>query len=230
MVTSRAPEEILSAALEELGAESGSSRSESQTWKNRLELAALAQYHLTAWGGLKREAMGDSNADKRGPHQILEAMLHDELGLRLLTQAIIDGRAGTHPRRITEEGELELGKPDEQGKWHEDPEGRSMPIDDGWLRYEAYATATALPKPVAAPNETPRMKATRIKGQIAKFIEQIHLDVDELAAVGETQGGPLLDREGWAKPNELLNRLMKAHSQISYWERVAERQMTRPDS
>ncbi|MEU3514615.1 hypothetical protein ABZ770_04885 [Streptomyces sp. NPDC006654] len=227
-VTGRSPQELFDAALVELSGNDGS-RSEHEAWRSRLELAALAQYHLTAWGGLQREAMGNTNADTRGPHQILETMLQDELGLRVLAQAITDGRAGKHPRRVTEDGEFELGRRDELGKWQEDPEGKPMPIEDAWLRYEAYPAGTTLPRPVTAPDETPRMKAARLKEQITKFVEQINLDVDELASVEDSQGGPLLDREGWAKPNDILSQLMDAHSQISYWARVAERQLSRSD-
>ncbi|MFJ5778793.1 hypothetical protein [Streptomyces sp. NPDC093094] len=227
-VTGRSPEELLNFALAELSSDNGS-RSEPEAWSSRLELAALAQYHLTAWGGLQREAMGSTDADTRGPHQVVEEMLHDELGLRVLAQAVIDGRAGTRPRRVTEDGELALGKRDDLGKWQADPEGKPMPIEDAWLRYEAYPTGTALPRPVTAPNETPRMKVARLKDQIATFIEQINLDVDELTNVEEPQGVTLLDREGWVKPSELLSHLMNAHSQISYWARVAERQKSRSD-
>jgi hypothetical protein len=226
-VTGRSPEKLLKAALEELRADPSSSHADPTRWVNRLELAAIAQYHLTAWGGLRREAMGNTGADKRGPQQILEAMLRNEQGLRLLAQAITDGRAGTQPRRVTENGAFQRGVRDEYGSWHEDPAGKPMPIEDEWLRYEVYATGTTLPRPVTPPNETPRMKATRLKSQIGQYIEQINLDVDELANVEEAQGGPLLDKEGWAKPNELLNHLMNVHSQLSYWARVAERQMTR---
>ncbi|MGA5118626.1 hypothetical protein [Streptomyces pseudogriseolus] len=226
-VTSRSPQKLLEAALEELRVDSASSHSDPALWVNRLELAAVAQYHLTAWGALGREAMGDTEADKRGPQQILEAMLADEQGLRLLAQAIIDGRAGTHPRRVTENGDYQGGLRDKYGRWEEDPAGKPMPIEDAWLRYEIYPTGAVLPRPVTPPNETPRMKATRLKGQITQYVEQINLDVDELTSVEEVQGGPLLDKEGWAQPNELLSQLMYVHSQISYWARVAERQMPR---
>ncbi|MCS0638698.1 hypothetical protein NX801_24190 [Streptomyces sp. LP05-1] len=227
-VTGRSPEKLLEAALGELRAVLGNPQVDPEAWVNRVELAALAQYHLTAWGGLQREAMGSTDADKRGPHQILEAMLHDEHGLRLLAQAVIDGRTGTHPRRVTEEGDFQRGTRDEYGAWHEDPAGHPMPIEDRWLRYETYPTGTTLPRPVTPPNESPRMKTTRLKGQIARLIEQIDLDIDELASVEETQGGPLLDKEGWASPNELLSHLMNVHSQINYWAKVAERQTSRP--
>ncbi|MEV7695285.1 hypothetical protein AB0O62_01975 [Streptomyces sp. NPDC086779] len=226
-VTGRSPEELLEAALEELRADSSSSHSDLGLWVNRLELAAIAQYHLTAWGGLSREVMGDTEADKRGPQQILESMLSDDQGLRLLAQAILDGRAGTHPRRLSESGDYQRGVRDKYGIWEEDPSGTPMPIEDAWLRYQVYPTGAVLPRPVTPPNETPRMKATRLKSQIAKYIEQVNLVVDELANVEEIQGGPLLDKEGWAKPNELLALLMSAHSQIGYWARVAERQMPR---
>ncbi|WP_097921414.1 hypothetical protein [Streptomyces sp. wa1063] len=72
------------------------------------------------------------------------------------------------------------------------------------------------------------MKTTRLKSHVARLIEQIDLDIDELASVEGPHGGPLLDMEGWAKPSELLNHLMNVHSQISYWARVAERRTPRP--
>jgi hypothetical protein len=226
-ITSRSPAELLEAALEELRDDSESTHSDPGLWVNRLELAAVAQYHLTAWGGLGREAMGNTEADKRGPQQILESMLSDDQGLRLLAQAIIDGRAGAHPRRVTKSGDFERGVRDQYGRWEPDPAGKPMPIEDAWLRYEVYPARATLPRPVTPPNETPRIKATRLKSQIARYIEQINLDVDELANVEELDGGPLLDKEGWAKPHELLGQLMSAHSQIGYWARVAERQMPR---
>lgn len=173
--------------------------------------------------------MGDTEADKWGPQQILEAMLINDQGLRLLAQAIVDGRAGMYPRHVTESGDYQRGVRDKYGSWEEDPAGKPMPIDDAWLRHEVYPTGATLPRPVTPPNETPRVKATRLKSQIARYIAQINLDVDELASVEEVQGGPLLDREGWAKPNKLLSHLMSAHSQLGYWARVAERQMPRPN-
>ncbi|MFF9920376.1 hypothetical protein ACF1HG_22975 [Streptomyces globisporus] len=224
-VTGRAPEDLLEAALAELRAESSSSHTGPDLWVNRLELAAIAQYHLTAWGGLKREVMGDTDADKRGPQQLLESMLSNDQGLRLLAQAIIDGRAGTPPRRLSESGDYQRGVRDKYGAWEEDPSGTPMPIEDAWLRYEVYPAGAALPRPVTPPNETPRMKATRLKSRITLYVEQINLDVEELASVEGAQGGPLLDNEGWAKPNELLSHLMNTHSQIGYWAQVAKRQM-----
>ncbi|MEU0303358.1 hypothetical protein ABZ252_28480 [Streptomyces sp. NPDC006175] len=144
---------------------------------------------------LQREAMGNTSPDKRGPQQILEAMLRDEQGLRLLAQAIIDGRAGTQPRRVTVGGDFQRGVRDEYGAWHEDPTGKPMPIEDDWLRYEIYPENAALPQPVAPPNETPRMKATRLKSQITQYIEQANLWVDELANVEDP--GPTPPRQGW---------------------------------
>ncbi|MEU9490642.1 hypothetical protein AB0D73_02530 [Streptomyces sp. NPDC048215] len=226
-VTGRSPEALLEASLEELRADSSNSRTDPDLWVSRLELAAIAQYHLTAWGGLKREVMGDTDADKRGPQQLLESMLSDEQGLRLLAQAIIDGRSGTHPRRLSESGGFQRGVRDKYGVWEEDPSGTPMPIEDAWLRYEVFPVGAALPRPVTPPNLTPRMKATRLKGRITQYVEQIDMDIDELANVEGAQGGPLLDKEGWAKPNELLSHLMNAHSQISYWAQVARRQMPR---
>ncbi|MEU2043469.1 hypothetical protein [Nocardia niwae] len=227
-ITGRSPDRLLEAALSELHSSAAIAASDSQAWVNRTELAALAQYHLTAWGGLRRDAMANSEADKRGPHQIIEAMLHDERGLRLLAQAVIDGRAGIPPRRVTKDGDFQRGTRDEYGTWLEDPAAEHlMPIEDRWLRTDVYGLSTTLPQAVTPPNETPRMMATRLQNQIARFTEQIHSDVDELAKVQDDDDGPLLDKEGWAKPNEILSHLMGAHSQIGYWARVAERQAIR---
>jgi hypothetical protein len=100
-VTGRSPDELLDGALTELqrpDAEQGNP----DAWRNRLELAALAQYHLTAYEALKRDPMGgNTDADRRSPQEILGLMLQDERGLRLLRQAIVDGRAEVAPASST---------------------------------------------------------------------------------------------------------------------------------
>ena len=227
-VTGRAPEELLRAALNELNADQNGSHSDPGMWINRMELAAIAQYHLTFWGALKREAMGSNNGDKRGPQQILDLMLRSQQGLRLLAQAIVDGRAKEPPRQVTKDGDLVLGVRDEYGAWHANGSGTPMPIDDAWLRYEIFSPGTPLPQPITPPNESPLAKAARLKNQVTTFINQITLDIEELSTISAPQGGSLLDEEGWANPTPLLHQLMETHSQISYWARVAKRQMNRP--
>lgn len=225
-ITGREPEELLRASLEELN-RSEVEQANPAAWSSRLELAALAQYHLTAWGSLAREPMGDSNADKRGPQSILQLMIEDEMGLRLLAQAIRDGRAGREIRRLDEDGQLILGYRDEEGNWHKDPKGSPMPITDQWLRYEAYSARNPLPRPVVPPQETASMKATRLQKWSEDLVEQLAASLEELATVEGPAGGSLLDQEGWPAPQNILNALMSAQSQIGYWARVAERHATR---
>ncbi len=62
--------------------------------------SAFAQYHLTAHEALKRGPMGSRGSDTRCPQEILALMLQDERGLRILRQAIVDGRANRAPRLV----------------------------------------------------------------------------------------------------------------------------------
>jgi len=95
-VTGRTPHELFDGALAELErpeAEQGNP----DAWRNRLELAALAQYHLTACEALKRDPIGNTGSDGRSPQEILGLMLQDKRGLRLLRQRHYYGHSGGVP-------------------------------------------------------------------------------------------------------------------------------------
>ena len=229
-VTGRGPDELLDGALAELQraeAEQGNP----SAWRNRLELAALAQYHLTAYGALKREPMGNKAADQRGPQEILALMLQDEQGLNLLRQAIVDGRAGHPPHLVDEEGELVRGRLSDNGGMEPDPDAAPVPITDDWLRYEGFPSGGKPSRPVSIRDESPTMRASRLQNDIIDLIAQMASSLDELDHVEGPSGGALLEQRGWpvSDTKNSLEALIDAQSRLGYWGQVAARQANRAD-
>jgi hypothetical protein len=229
-VTGRGPDELLDGALAELQraeAEQGNP----SAWRNRLELAALAQYHLTAYGVLKREPMGNKAADQRGPQEILALMLQDEQGLNLLRQAIVDGRAGLPPHLVDEEGAVVRGRLSDNGDMEPDPDAASVPLTDDWLRYEGFPSGGKPSRQVSIRDESPTMRASRLQNDIIDLIAQMASSLDELDHVEGPSGGALLEQRGWpvSDTKNSLEALIDAQSRLGYWGQVAARQANRAD-
>jgi hypothetical protein len=229
-VTGRRPDELLDGALAELErpeAEQGNP----SAWRNRLELAALAQYHLTAYEALKREPMGNKDADQRGPQEILALMLQDERGLRLLRQAIVDGRAGISPRLVDADGQLVHGRLDDNGDVQLDPDGPPVSLTERWIRYDGFPSGGQTARPVLIRSETPTMKASRLQQQVLHVIEQLARSLDELDRVAAPSGGALLEQRGWpaSDTKNAVETLIEAQSKLGYWGQVAARQAPRTD-
>jgi hypothetical protein len=229
-VTGRSPDELLDGALVELErpeAEQGNP----SAWRNRLELAALAQYHLTAYEVLKREPMGDKDKDQRSPQEILALMLQDERGLRLLRQAIVDGRASITPRLVDANGQLIHGRLDDNGDVQLDPDGPPVPLTERWVRYDGFPSGGQAARPVSIRSETPTMKASRLQQQVFHVIEQLAQSLDELDRVEAPSGGALLEQRGWpaSDTKNAVETLIEAQSKLGYWGQVATRQAPRSD-
>src|SRR6266536_843230 len=229
-VTGRTPDELLEGALAELErpeAEQGNP----DAWRDRLELAALAQYHLTAYEALKRDPMGNTDADRRSPQEILGLMLQDERGLRLLQQAIVDGRSGIVPRLVDEEGRIIHGVLDDEGDVRLDPDGPAVPLTDRWLRYDGFPSGGPTIRPVSIRSESPTMKASRLQQHILHIIEQMAKNLDDLDNLEAPTGGALLDQRGWpgSETKHAVEALIDAQSKFGYWRKVADRQATRVD-
>lgn len=229
-VTGRSPDELLAGALTEMqrpDAEQGNP----DAWRNRLELAALAQYHLTAYEALKRDPMGNTDADRRSPQEILGLMLQDERGLRLLRQAIIDGRAGVAPRLVDADGQIVRGVLDDNGDVQLDPDGPAVPLTDQWLRYDGFPSGGPTIRPVTIGSESPTMKASRLQQHILNVIEQMAKNLDELDHLEAPAGGALLDQHGWpaSDTKNAIDLLIEAQSKFGYWGKVADRQAARAD-
>jgi hypothetical protein len=229
-VTGRTPDELLDGALAELErpeAEQGNPH----PWRNRLELAALAQYHMAAYEVLKREPMGRRDADQRGPQKILALMLQDERGFGLLPQPIIDGRAGVAPRLVDQDGQLVHGLLDDDGDVQLDPDGPAVPPTDRWLRYDCFPTGGQTVRPVSIRPETPTMKASRLQQHVLQVIEQLAKTPDELDHLEAPSGGALLEHRGWPASDikNAVGMLIDAQSKFGYWGQVAAQQATRSD-
>ncbi|WP_336217114.1 hypothetical protein [Nonomuraea sp. LPB2021202275-12-8] len=230
-VTGRGPDELLEGALAELE-RTEAEQANPDAWRDRLELAAHAQYHLTAYEALKREPMGSKGSDQRGPQEILSQMLQDERGLRLLRQAIVDGRAGLAPSLVDTDGQIIHGVLGDDGEIRPDPEGPVVPVTDRWLRYDGFPSGGPTIRPVSIKSETPIMKASRLQQDILHIIEQMAKRLDELEHLEAPAGGPLMDQRGWpaSDTKTAVETLVEAQSKFGYWGKVAARQASRIES
>ncbi|GIE32248.1 hypothetical protein Ait01nite_052930 [Actinoplanes italicus] len=224
-VTGRSPEELLDAALKEL-ADSADTPTEAGDYSTRTELAALAQFHLTRWASLRREPYGSggTDTDKRGPHDVLLAMMKEPHGLRLLYQAIIDGRAGRAPRIVDENGQLVHGHISGSGALVHDPDQGEVDISDRWLRDDAFPrVGMHRPMPTPPPSETPSMALARLKAQVERSLELLEDNIEKLEGLTEGEATtPLIEMQGWSTEG-VLQRLDDLRSRLSFWNGLASR-------
>lgn len=225
-VTGQDLDELLEEALAELERPEAE-QSNPDAWRNRLELAALAQYHLTAYEALKRDQMGSRGSDTRGPQEILSLMLQDERGLRMLRQAVADGRADRAPRLIDTNGQIIHGEVGDDGEVRPDPDGLEVSLTDRWLRYDGFPSGGRPIRPASMPSDTPLMKASRLQHDIVHLIEQVAKHLDELDHLESPAGGMLMDQIGWpgSDTKNAVEMLVEAQSKLGYWGKVAARQV-----
>jgi hypothetical protein len=229
-VTGRSPDELIEGALEELQ-RSEAEQGNPSAWQNRLELAALAQYHLTAYGALKREPVGDKAADQRGPQEILTLMLDDGQGVRLLRQAIVDGREGIAPRLVDEDGHFVRATPGDNDGGEQDADLPPENVTDEWLRHEGFPSGGKINRPVSVRGESSVMRAARVQRHVLDLINQLASHLDELDRLKGPVGGVLLDQRGWpaSETKGAMEALVDAQSRLGYWGKVADRQASQVD-
>ncbi len=158
-------------------------------------------------------------------------MLQDERGLRLLRQAIVDGRAGVAPRLVETDGQLVHGLLDDDGDVQLDPDGPAAPLTDRWLRYDCFPTGGQTVRPASIRSETPMMKASRLQQHVLQVIEQLAKILDELDRLEAPSGGALLEQRGWpaSDTKNAVEMMIDAQSKFGYWGQVAARQATRTE-
>lgn len=228
-VTGREPDEILRAALEELTDEEPTPADAS--FSARTELAALAQFHLTRYGALRRERFGSGgqeSVDKRGPGEVIGAMMHDQRGLYLLHRAVVDGRAGRRPRIVDHTGKMVRGYLDgDDTVLVESIEGGDVAVTDNWLRYEAYPDSrSGLPVPSAPEGETPAMELARLKMTVGRVSSQLEEFVDAIERLVDSSDTPIIEQQGWAT-DPVLARLNDVVRRLTYWDGLARRMAAR---
>ncbi|MFC8383549.1 hypothetical protein [Nocardia sp. NPDC057272] len=229
-VTGREPDEIFECARAELR-RPDAEQANPEAWRHRLELAALAQYHMTAYEALKRDAMGNKGGDTRGPHELLKLMLEDERGLLLMRQAIIDGRAGNPPRIVDISGTLVHSTLGDKGGIQEGSNGTAVAVTDHWLRIEGFPSGGPINRPVALPTDTPSMRATKLQDAVRNTIDHIAKLMEDLDDVEAASGGRLMDQRGWplTETSDIVKSLTLVQSKLGYWGVVADKQAAQID-
>lgn len=175
--------------------------------------------------------MGNPDADQRSPQEILGLMLQDERGLKLLRQAIVDGRSGIPPRLVDMNGQLIQGRLDANGDVQLEPDGSPLLLTERWMRYDGFPSGGQTVRPVSIRSETPTMKASRLQQQVLNVIEQLAKSLDELERVEASSGTGLLEQRGWpaSDTKNAVEMLIEAQSRLGYWGQVATRQAARSD-
>jgi hypothetical protein len=230
-VTARSVDDIFTAALAELELPPDR-QARTDSWGSRLELAALAQYHLTFWGALRREPRGGTGGiDNRGIEKVLRLMLEDRQGLQILRRAILDGRAGRRPCLVDEDGEVLRGhvQRDVRDQAIEqlvlDEGGEELPVTDYWLRYDGFpAFGSELKPPIHVGNDSPDSRANWLRADVLARIETLATVFDQLSKIDGPGAKPLLDQRGWSRSEtegarDLLGQM---RDQLSYWAIVAD--------
>lgn len=98
-VTGRDPDELLQAALKELKSV--------QVGPACVELAFYATFWLTKYRGLQRVVDRDNPDDTREPADLLRELMSTAHGVKVLAQAVRDGRSEMAPRAVRRDGKLQ---------------------------------------------------------------------------------------------------------------------------
>jgi hypothetical protein len=181
--THRTPDDLLAAALDDLRAGKGFSRS-------ILELAVLGSYWLVIHGALGRESFGqsgDEEKDNRSPSAVLGDMCRSQRGLRALHRAMLDGRAGRPPRRIDEDGTLETTG-----------SGRVELMSNDWAR-STFRTAKKRSDdkgPQGTPGMTPQEGVAVEIRAVREEVADLAARIDRIGQIVSDDGLPVVNEIG----------------------------------
>jgi hypothetical protein len=209
-VTERHPDELRDLALEELR--------DSGPGPATLELAALGGYALVTTGKLKRgTAKSRADGDPRDPETILAEMIQTPLGVRVLHRAAVDHLDGEEPRRFNQRGYRPQTTAD--GGW--------VRMSERWLRHELFprqepgeqndAAAKDAAKKNAKGTVTPKRRFDLKLIQLDRHIATTGTVLDELEAIPDDDGKPIILREGIDEERverlnqEMLNTVSRIH-------------------
>ncbi|MFI2366611.1 hypothetical protein [Promicromonospora sp. NPDC019610] len=191
-------DELLEAALAELASDTDGPAGR--------ELAVRAAFWLTRYNALQKS----SRADTRFADQLLEHIRLSQHGVRVLHRAIVDARAGTHPRQTREDGSVAQAA-----------DGSDLPVDDGWLRRTFAVPEEPAPDDEPSDDDEPEWNA---RDELRSMIYAIRDDTETIAAKIEAldsikedgQPGPLVATEGVPADiaDEIADRLDKSRTRI----------------
>lgn len=166
-------EELRDLAVEEIGTSSVAARH---------DLCLRAAFWLTRYAALQKS----SRADRRYADQLLRDIASSEYGVYTLYQSILDGRSGTHPRRVREDGALATNS-----------RGDHLDLDDATLRREFPMTPDpGGPDDPDDPDTDPQDLLDEAVRGLRQDAARLQQRVTELPAIVDADGASLVSAQG----------------------------------
>jgi hypothetical protein len=210
------PEELLTAAITEMDADTGRA--------SRAELAARGAFWLTRYSCLQKS----SRTDPRLANEVLRELQNKEHGLRCLYQSIVDGRVGVIPRQVREDGTVlttagGVEQP-QTDKWLREtfPKSESPSGDDGAGDPADGGSETPDP-PEPDPTDVLRARIYSLRDEVSTIGRRVS-DLDTI----EVDGRPLVEVVGIAADivDEVSGTLDRARLRVSMlgetWRRTSD--------
>ncbi|MFC7595913.1 hypothetical protein ACFQU3_11380 [Terrabacter sp. GCM10028922] len=169
------------------------------------ELAVRGAFWLTRYSALQRS----SRTDTRFADELLEDVATQVHGIHLLYQAVVDGRSGTHPRQVREDGSVVSTV-----------SGSQPAITDQWLR-ESFPR-TAEEERVGGGEDTEWTPRDVLRHRIygvradAESLANKLASLREITETGESDGQVVVDVDGIPKDiaDEMSDNLDKARTRV----------------
>jgi hypothetical protein len=190
----KSPDELLAEAREE--------RESGEAGPATAELGALGAFWLVVKRVLRdpRFFREETFTDSRNPSRVLASMMDSEWGLRILSRAIVDGRAGRDISRVDREGSPEPSTGDGVAEAHH-AWLRGTVVPPEHARSESKEAEVLPPVP-----ERVFMERRKDLEKAVEIIEQRHAELRKVCA---GDGEPMVDKQGLpeAAAEELRERL-----------------------
>lgn len=140
-------------------------------------LMVMAFYWLARYRILPLQTRGGMK-DRRKMVDVVKLMCRSEHGMRLLGQAITDGRNGVHPRAISADGKLETSH------------GKQINLTDGWIR-ETWAAGRT-----TGPEASPERDLENRTANLADKVRELKNELSGLTEPKASNGRALVEING----------------------------------